>query len=166
MKKLSKSGGFTLIEVLVALTLMAIGILAVVQMQLVALKANTIAQRLTVATNITQEVMDYVQSWDVNSLPRLAPANAFTAPPANATAVNFRFLTGDDPSAVAIPTLFFPDSGTFRAFYTITLNADGNTAVIAVDVCLDDAGAAADARCGNVAGRRRLVGITSFKRIV
>jgi type IV pilus modification protein PilV len=159
MKKLGNNKGFTLVEVLVALTLMAIGILAVVQMQIVALKSNTIAQRLTVATNIAQEVMDDLQS---RSLDDVAVSVA-------ATNIAVDFLT-DPRLALNLSrtqtALTFPDSGTFRAFYTTTLNADGNTAVLAVNVCLDETGAGSDARCGGVAGRRRLVGTTSFKRIV
>jgi type IV pilus modification protein PilV len=159
MNKLDNKCGFTLVEVLVALTLMAIGILAVVQMQIVALKSNTIAQRLTVATNIAQEVMDDLQSRSLDDV-------AVSVAAAN---VMVDFLT-DPRQALNLSrtqtTLTFPDSGTFRAFYTTTLNADGNTAVLTVDVCLDETGAAADVRCGNVAGRRRLTGTTSFKRIV
>ncbi|MDD2542042.1 MAG: prepilin-type N-terminal cleavage/methylation domain-containing protein [Desulfuromonadaceae bacterium] len=149
--------GFTLVELLVALTLMSIGILAVVQMQVVALRSNTIAQKLTVATNIAQEVMDDIQSRDLAD------------PVGSATAVDVPvdFLT--DPRLAGSrdqTTLTFPDSGTFRAFYTTTLNGGANTAINTVNVCLDESGAGADARCGNVAGRRLLVGTTSFKRIV
>ncbi|MDD2273473.1 MAG: prepilin-type N-terminal cleavage/methylation domain-containing protein [Desulfuromonadaceae bacterium] len=149
--------GFTLVELLVALTLMSIGILAVVQMQIVALRSNTIAQKLTVATNIAQEVTNDIQSRNLAD------------PVGSTTAVNVAvdFLT--DPRLAESrnqTTLTFPDSGTFRVFYTTTLNWDANTAVNTVNVCLDETGADADARCGNVAGRRLLVGTTSFKRIV
>jgi len=151
----SNEKGFTLIELLVALTLMAIGILAVVQMQIVAIKSNSIAQKLTVATNIAQEVMDDILSWDVSRPPPFAPATVFTAsqPEAQVT-----FLT--DPRLATArdqTTLTFPDSGTYRALYTVTLNPAANTAVIMVRVMRlrpED----------NVFEER--VRITSFKRVV
>lgn len=139
--------GFTLIELLVALTLMAVGILAVVQMQIVAMQSNSLAQKLTVATNIAQEVMEDIQSWDIAS-------TAFTA---SAPEVAVNFLT--DPRMATSrnqTTLTFPDSGTYRAFYTITLNADRNMAVIMVRV--------ERRRSDNVFEER--VRITSFKRVV
>jgi len=132
MSPQSNEKGFTLVELLVALTLMAIGILAVVQMQIVAIQSNAIAQRLTVATNIAQGVMDDILSWDVNHPPSFAPAKTFavSTPEAQVT-----FLT--DPRLATARdqlTLTFPDSGTYRAFYTITLNPAANTAVIMVRV--------------------------------
>ena len=68
--------GFTLVELLVAITIMAIGILAVVQMQVVALQSNSIANKLGVATSLAQKVMDDIQSWDINTPP---VDDAFTA---------------------------------------------------------------------------------------
>lgn len=130
MKKLSKNNGFTLVELLVSITLMAIGILAVVQMEIVAMKSGTLAQRQTVATNIVREVMEDIQSWDKDNLP-LVPAGAtFTN---NTPETQVTFLT--DPRRTTSRDqliLTFPDSGTFRAFYSITLN--GSTALILVRV--------------------------------
>lgn len=151
--------GFTLVELLVALTVMAIGILSVVQMQIVAIKSNSIAQRLTVANNIAQEVMEDIQARSVDDA-------IFSAAAANVL-VDFltdpRIAVDPDVPRPATNSLTFPDSGTFRAFYTVAMNAAESAVVITVNTCLDDSVAAADVRCGNVAGRRRLVGTTSFK---
>lgn len=135
MSKLNDSKGFTLVELLVAITLMAIGILAVAQMQLVGMKSGTIAQRQTVSTNIVREVMEDIQSWEKDNLPAFVPVNTFAADTPE-TAVTF--LT-DPRLALNLSrtqtTLTFPDSGTFRAFYSITLDPlNQNTAVILVRV--------------------------------
>jgi len=150
----SNEKGFTLVELLVALTLMAIGILAVVQMQIVAIKSNSIAQKLTVATNIAQGVMDDILSWDVSDPPPFAPDKVFVVPTPQ-TQVSFltdpRLATARDQA-----TLTFSDTGTYRAFYTITLNPAANTAVIIVSV--------EQLRPDNVFEER--VRITSFKRVI
>jgi len=151
----SNEKGFTLVELLVALTLMAIGILAVVQMQIVAIQSNSIAQKLTVATNIAQGVMDDILSWDLNHPPPFAPDKVFAK---STPETQVTFLT--DPHLATArdqTTLTFPDSGTYTALYTITLNPAANTAVIMVRVMRlrpQD----------NVFEER--VRITSFKRVV
>ncbi len=138
MKKLSNGEGFTLVEVLVAITLMAVGILAVVQMQIVGMKSGTLAQRQTVATNIAKQVMEDIQSWDKDNLPAFAPANAFTTGVSPWTTPEqwtgpINFLTNPNLNTSRDQTLLsFSDSGTFRAYYSITINE--NTAVIRVKV--------------------------------
>ncbi|SKA25344.1 prepilin-type N-terminal cleavage/methylation domain-containing protein [Trichlorobacter thiogenes] len=140
MSKLNNSKGFTLVELLVAITLMAIGILAIVQMQIVGMKSGTIAQRQTVATNIVREVMEDIQSWEKDALiadvavapvPAVPPSAAVFPVPVNDKLVTFltdpRVATSRDRNILS-----FPDSGTFRAFYAITLA--GNVATIIVRV--------------------------------
>jgi type IV pilus assembly protein PilV len=56
--------GFTLLEMLIAITLMAIGVLAVLGMQTVAMNSNSIANQLTVGSSLCQEVLEDVLSWD------------------------------------------------------------------------------------------------------
>jgi type IV pilus assembly protein PilV len=50
--------GFTLIEILIAITIFAIGILAVGSMQVAAIKGNSIANDLTEATTLAQDRME------------------------------------------------------------------------------------------------------------
>lgn len=156
MKQLHNNKGFTLVELLVSVTLLAIGILAIVQMQVVALQSNSLAQKLTVATNIAQEVMDDIQSWDVNS-------GVFDVNTAE-TQVNFltdpRLATSRDQTV-----LNFPDAGTYTAFYSITRNADGNIAVILVRV-LRQRSAPVPANPWPLNLFEERLRITSFKRVV
>jgi len=50
--------GFTLVELLVALTIFAIGLLSIAGMQITAIRANSKANTLTVATSMAQRVME------------------------------------------------------------------------------------------------------------
>ena len=57
MKK-SNQKGFSLIEILIAITVFAIGILAVGNMQITAIKGNSFANDLTKATTLAQDRME------------------------------------------------------------------------------------------------------------
>jgi type IV pilus assembly protein PilV len=54
--------GFSLVEVLVAITLLAIGLLAVAGMQTTAITGNAFAQRGTVAISLAEEMIDQVRT--------------------------------------------------------------------------------------------------------
>lgn len=58
MKSLKNQNGFTLTEVLVALAIMALGFLAMAQMQFLALRQNNLSESGTVGTNLLQFVSD------------------------------------------------------------------------------------------------------------
>jgi type IV pilus assembly protein PilV len=64
--RLANQNGFTLIELMVALTLLAIGIFAVITMQVTGIKSNSIANRLSAANALAQETMDDIMSWDIS----------------------------------------------------------------------------------------------------
>ena len=57
MKK-SNQKGFSLIEILIAITVFAIGILAVGKMQIAAIKGNSFANDITKATTLAQDRME------------------------------------------------------------------------------------------------------------
>lgn len=50
--------GFTLLELLIGLVILSIGLLSLAQLQLVAVKRNSFAQKLTQATVFTQEKLE------------------------------------------------------------------------------------------------------------
>jgi type IV pilus assembly protein PilV len=54
--------GFTLLELLVAISILAVGLLATLNMQSTALGANAFAQRTTVAASVARAAMDEVIS--------------------------------------------------------------------------------------------------------
>jgi prepilin-type N-terminal cleavage/methylation domain-containing protein len=68
MDKLKKEGGFTLIEVLVGLTIFAVGLLAVAAMQTSAIKMNSNAGKLT---NLSTWGMDKIE--ELSALPYSDP---------------------------------------------------------------------------------------------
>ena len=57
-KTKNKEDGFTLIEVLVAISILAFGLLAVASMQLAAIQANSSAIETTEALNVAQDKME------------------------------------------------------------------------------------------------------------
>ena len=68
MEKLRKEDGFTLIEVLIALTIFAVGLLAVAAMQTSAIKMNSNAGKLT---NLSTWGMDKIE--ELSALPYSDP---------------------------------------------------------------------------------------------
>jgi prepilin-type N-terminal cleavage/methylation domain-containing protein len=69
MEKLKKIDGFTLIEVLIALTIFAVGLLAVAAMQNSAVKMNSTADKLT---NLSIRGMDKIE--ELFALPYADPS--------------------------------------------------------------------------------------------
>jgi len=63
MKKvLKQQAGFTLIEVLVSLTILAVGMLAVASMQTTAMSGNKISQEATIASELAEEMAERVRA--------------------------------------------------------------------------------------------------------
>jgi len=60
--------GFTLIEIMISIAIFAIGILAVGIMQGAAVKGNTHANRVTSATNLAQDKIEYLMGLPYNHL--------------------------------------------------------------------------------------------------
>ena len=144
MHKIDNQSGFTLVELLVALTLLSIGIMATVQMQIVAINSNSIANKLSVASGLAQEVMDDIQSWDINSPP---VAGVFTpAGPGYTTTAAYDRLSFNN----AAKSFTLQSAGTYTASYSITLvQPDLTSALISV----------------TVTGGGRTVTLTSIKRL-
>jgi type IV pilus assembly protein PilV len=139
-KKLGTSKGFTLVELLIAMTLLSIGILAMVQMQVVAIQSNSIANKLTVASSLAEEVMDDIQSWDINNPP---VTGVFTSPTTTAAYDRLGFNN-------AAKSVIVQSAGTFKANYSVILvQPDLTTAFISV----------------TVTGGGRTVTLTSIKRL-
>ncbi len=61
---MGSSKGFTLIEVLVAITIFAIGLLALAGMQVTAIKGGATAQRVTAAVALADGIVENIQARD------------------------------------------------------------------------------------------------------
>ncbi|MCB2148536.1 MAG: prepilin-type N-terminal cleavage/methylation domain-containing protein, partial [Deltaproteobacteria bacterium] len=63
----NEQGGFTLIEVLIAMAIFAIGILGVAALQITSVKGNTSAGNLTANTFVGEDRVENIMSVDFNN---------------------------------------------------------------------------------------------------
>jgi len=75
IKKLKRQGGFTLIEVLIALTIFAVGLLAIAAMQTSAIKMNSTAGNLTELSALGMDRLEKLIALPYTSN-QLNPANS------------------------------------------------------------------------------------------
>lgn len=128
--------GFTLIEVLVAITIFAFGLLSIATMQVTAIRANSKANTLSVATSLAQGVMEELLALD-------------------STDAIFDSEVSDEPwdwdpsPADEAWTLTLEGAGTYQAKYTIDPD-NPVTNVTRIDVTVTN---------GN-----RTIDLTGFKR--
>lgn len=102
--------GFTLLEMLVAVTFIAVGLLATAAMQAIALRSNSIANKITVANLLAQKVTEDIHSLNPSD-PKLnspTPQN-YMLDPVNSS-----------------NTITIPGAGAYTATYTTTPNATIN----------------------------------------
>jgi type IV pilus assembly protein PilV len=67
--------GFTLLEILIAISVLAIALLAMAQMQVVAIKGNSFASRMTTATTLAQDKMEQLKRLPYNDPSNLIDDN-------------------------------------------------------------------------------------------
>lgn len=81
MQKLSKLriNAFTLIEVMVAMVVLAIGLLGLAGITVVVLRSNTLSQQISEATTLSSDLMDTLKRQAIGNLPNCPTANAYTA---------------------------------------------------------------------------------------
>ena len=128
--------GFTLAELLVALTIFAIGLLAVAGMQVTAIRTNSRSNTMTVATSMAQRVMEDILSRD--------PINPFFVTPGSDE-------TYDLDRDSAATTVSVEGAGSYSATYSVTPDTPvANVTQITV----------------TVNGGNRTVTLTGFKRAI
>jgi type IV pilus modification protein PilV len=95
--KLRCQRGFSLIEVLIALVILAIGLLGLALFQTTAIKGNAIASKWTVATELAQDRLERFRhvSWDNASLASSSSAGFTTGPPPSPNYANLPGAAGD-----------------------------------------------------------------------
>jgi type IV pilus assembly protein PilV len=118
VQRLRNQKGFTLLELLVALTIFAIGMLSVAGMQVTALRENANSHSRTAAATLADGIVEEIQRWALND-PRLnitGPQEWDAFPDGNTIAID--------------------GAGTFRATYRLDRNFNGvqNIIRIAVEV--------------------------------
>lgn len=130
--------GFSLVELLVAITILAIGLLAVAGMQTTAINSNAWANRLSTATSLAQEVMEDILAKDAG--------DAIFSASSGATAYDL------DPNTAGINPISISGAGTFSATRAITININGIAGLVQIDV--------------SVTGGNRTVTLTGYKRTI
>lgn len=68
--------GFTLLEVLIALAILSVGLLALAQMQIAAINGNLSASKMTIATTLAQDKIEELKGLDYDDA-QLADTNPF-----------------------------------------------------------------------------------------
>jgi len=66
LSRLPKTKGFTLIEVLIGLIILAIGILAIAGMQITSIKGNFFSSNLMQATYVVQDRLEFLKNLSFN----------------------------------------------------------------------------------------------------
>jgi type IV pilus assembly protein PilV len=128
--------GFTLAELMVALTIFAIGMIGVAGMQMVAIRTNATANTLTAATAVTQGVLD----------------DLLSQPFANFSTSRANVIYDFDPAIIGDQPIIIPSGGVYSATYDIVANYNGVANIALVTV--------------NVTGAGRTVSLIGFKRML
>jgi type IV pilus assembly protein PilV len=128
MRNRRGQNGFTLLELLIAVTLLAIGLLAVVSMQEVATKHTLYSNRTSVGAALAQQVAEDILSWNIAD----ARVNTATGP------ADYLFLT-DPATNTFAQQITIQGAGAYTATYQTTPNV-GQTGNTRVDVAVSYVG--------------------------
>ncbi|MHB1024532.1 MAG: type IV pilus modification protein PilV [Desulfobacteria bacterium] len=126
-KKLRCQEGFSLIEVLISLVILAIGLLGLALFQTTAIKGNAIASKWTVATELAQDRLEKFRhvGWDNVNLASSNTGGFITGPPPRPNYANLPGDAGD--TTVVRGTQYYrvwyinPTPATTNTFTTITV---------------------------------------------
>jgi len=65
MRRVRDQGGFTLLEVMITLVILAIGLLGLAGLQIIAIKGNSFGQQMTVASTMAQNQLEQMRQGTV-----------------------------------------------------------------------------------------------------
>ncbi len=110
--QLKSQKGFSLVELMITLTIFSVGILAVAGMQITALKSNSSSNIRGVQTDMATSILEEILTWPVTSF-------------ADATNINWVFGAGEDTVL---------SGGTYTATYSVDVDYNGVNNLIYVEV--------------------------------
>jgi type IV pilus assembly protein PilV len=116
----SRQGGFSLIELLVSITILSVGLLALAQMQTIGMNTGSIAQKITVATSLGREAMEDVLSWDPANASLNASGSNLPYPPGLPTPAVFSAAGAGNFTITFSTTKDTPAVGTTKVDVTVT----------------------------------------------
>jgi len=120
----NSQSGFSLIELLVAVVILAVGLLGLAQLQVTAMRANSQTASTTAATAIAQHALEAVVAWGHND-DRLKSTQTGT------------FALADDGLG---PTVTVEGAGTFNVVWEVTTPYAGASNLSRIDVNVQSAG--------------------------
>ena len=88
MKRPLNKKGFTLIEILVGLIILAIGLLGIAGMQVTSVKGNFFSKNLTQASFVAQDRLEFLKNLPISN-PIFQSAATYTEPQANISGQKF-----------------------------------------------------------------------------
>jgi type IV pilus assembly protein PilV len=94
--KIQSEKGFSLIEVVIAMSILSVGLLAIASMQISAIKVNSIANHLTKRSTIAQDKLEELVAMPYNDS-NLDPANAPFPEETTATGYTITWTVADGP---------------------------------------------------------------------
>lgn len=92
MKFIKKQAGFTLIEVMIAVVILAAGLLALMTMQIVSIKANAFSSEMTYAAMVGQGELEKIKNMNYASVVAI-PSATYPVDPALAKGVEYKTET-------------------------------------------------------------------------
>lgn len=141
----SAQSGFSLVELLVAITILSVGLLGLAELQITATKANSQSDSITVANGLAQKVVEEIAAMDADETIFGADAGI----PAGEVSQTW---TGS-PYTIA-------GAGVYNVTYDVETNLDMVTGLSQITIHVSSAGNVA-----NVTGNRmRSLDVTTFKR--
>ncbi len=106
--------GFTLLELLIAISIFAIGLLSIAGMQITAIRTNSSANTMTAGSALAGGILEEIMAW---------PADQ-AALKTNSSNVAWDF---DRSPGSTLTQKFINGSGQYTATYSVTTNYNGNT---------------------------------------